>query len=520
MWRLALIAPLLMLEACSGCSDAVLAGMPDAALDVAVEPDMEVVAEPHIDPRPEPVIDVVELDPVEEATDPGLEPLPDCVVDEDAVVDASRWVITIGSEQYEHTKHVAVGHDGRIFVSTSQFSGYPGRFLLLEVDGMGDVLAQTAWEGVITYSPYADGQVPHSVVPLADRGLLLAGTTQEGAIGGLDVWLAKLDACGTLLWQKALGGPGHDASSAVIETRDGGLLVAAMTESWARAFDFDLWLVKLDSSAEIVWQECMGGVTSEYFYSPTVITEAPGGTIYAAAFTHSLDDAHVTWLVSLDAAGRILWQRSLGTGHFDDQRTVTGLAWVDHHLILVGTAGATSESCGSAWIVKMTPSGSIVWEKTYGTLFCTSAYGVLPRGDGGFIVSGRTRHDPAEEFLYELWLASMDPDGGIDWQREIGAEHHEGVGVAALHTDGIVIVGRHSMSETSPTLTDVLVARMGLDGTFPSACSWIRDATTTGGSITTLSTLTEEEARITDGVIVDAHCTFTDVDLPVTRRCR
>ncbi len=517
MWRLVLIALFTLLHACSGCSESTLAGWPDASVDSAFEPDLEIPIEPAIDPRPEPVIDIVELDPIEEPTDPGHDPVPECTID-DAVMDVSQWVITVGSEEYEHTKHVAVGRGGRIFVAASKFSGHPGKFLLLEIDGTGSVLEQTVWEDVISYSTHAEGQVPHSVVPLADRGLLLAGTT-EGAIGGLDVWLARLDACCSVLWQKALGGPGHEASSAVIETRDGGLLVASMSESWGLAFDFDLWLVKLDSGGEIVWQECLGGLLSEYLYSPTALVEAPDGTIYAATFTHSTSEAHVTWLVSLDATGRILWQQSLGSGRLDDQRTVTSLAYVGGHLILAGTAGATDESCGSAWVVKMTPSGSIVWEKAYGSGFCTSAYGVLPRGDGGYYVSGRTRHDPSVDYLYELWLASLDADGGIAWQREVGSTHHDGSGVAAVHEDGIVIVGRHSASETSPTLTDVLVARMGLDGSFPGACAWIRDATTTSSTITTAATLTEEAARTTDGRIVGVHSPFTDVDLPVTRQC-
>jgi len=45
------------------------------------------------------------------------------------------------------------------------------------------------------------------------------------------------------------------------------------------------------------------------------------------SITESTSEANVTWLVSLDAAGGILWQQSLGSGHFDDQRTVTSLAF-------------------------------------------------------------------------------------------------------------------------------------------------------------------------------------------------
>jgi len=518
--RLALIVPILLLDACSGCGDSSLSGRADA--DTATEPAIDVTTEPRvdpvIDPLPEPTIDVPEMDPVEDPSDAGIDLVGDCTMYEDATIDTSHWMLMLGSEEYEYVSHVGVGHDGRIIVSMKQIASAPGRSLLIEIDGTGHVLAQTAWEGVIASSPDAGGQLTQSVLPLSDCGLLLAGTIQD-AIGGLDVWLAKLDPSGTLLWQKALGGPGHDTGPSIIETRDGGIVVAAATESWARSYDFDLWMVKLDSDANIVWQECMGGFWDEDMTGPGNLVEAPDGTIFVTVNTRSFSDTNDAWLVSLDARGHILWQKSLSTGDIDDNRSIHALAYIESHLILAGSEGGYGGSSDGAWIVKMRPAGSIVWEKSIGSGFSTSAYGVLPRGGGGYLIAGRTYHERVEDNLHQLWLASLDRDGGIDWQKELGNEYHDMETRAVVHEDGIVIVGNHATSHIGPSQTDVIVARLGLDGSFSGTCAWISDGTLSGSGVTTPLTVTDVEARITDGVIVDAHSTFTDVDLPFTTVC-
>jgi hypothetical protein len=520
--RLALIVPLVILDACSGCGESNLSGRADAEADTSTEPDVEITEEPATDPLPEPVVDVteiIEMDPVEEATDPGLELVGDCTTYEDAVFDTSHWVLTVGGSENEIPKDVITGHDGHIYVSATRFGGSPGQYLLLEIDAEGHVLGQTIWEDVIGNHAETSGQFHHSVTPLHDCGLLIASTTDEGAIGGLDVWLAKLDPGGTLLWQKALGGPGHDVNPSVVETRDGGILVAAMTESWARSYDTDLWLVKLDPAARIIWQECLGGFWDEYTFGSHKVVEAPDGTIFVTVNTRSFSGANDAWVVSLDPGGGILWQKSLGHGDIDDQLSAAALAFVDGYLYLAGSDAMTGATVDAAWIVKMRPAGSIVWSRSFGTDHSTQASSVIPRGDGGIIVSGTTRDESFEGIGYNAWVASLDPDGTIAWQKLIGEYQSVRSCFIARNLDGLVVTGEKDTSTSGPSPNDVMVSRFGLDGTFSGTCSWFRDADRVGPEMTTPMTITDIEPRVTDGVIVDAHSTFIDPDLTVTLRC-
>ena len=104
MCRLALVAPLVLLDACSGCGDSNLSGRADAEADTSPEPDVEIAEEPATDPVPDPVVDVTEPDPDEEVADAGIDLVGDCTMYEDAVIDTSHWLLTIGSGESFATK--------------------------------------------------------------------------------------------------------------------------------------------------------------------------------------------------------------------------------------------------------------------------------------------------------------------------------------------------------------------------------------------------------------------------------
>ena len=59
-----------------------------------------------------------------------------------------------------------------------------------------------------------------------DGGFIITGYTKSFGVSGSDVYLVKLDAAGTLQWDTPLGSAANDVGEAVIQTSDGGYLVA------------------------------------------------------------------------------------------------------------------------------------------------------------------------------------------------------------------------------------------------------------------------------------------------------
>lgn len=158
--------------------------------------------------------------------------------------------------------------------------------------------------------------------------------------------IVKLDSTGTMEWQKCLGGSKYDAAHSIQQTSDGGFIVAGETGSTigdvsGNHGSGDYWVVKLDGSGNIEWQKCLGG--NDYDVAQSVQQTSDGGFI-VAGYTSSNDgnvsgnnsaysdyyDGYYSdyWIVKLDSAGNIEWQKCLG-GSYDEyafsiQQTMEG----------------------------------------------------------------------------------------------------------------------------------------------------------------------------------------------------
>ncbi|MEO5673120.1 MAG: T9SS type A sorting domain-containing protein [Chitinophagales bacterium] len=90
--------------------------------------------------------------------------------------------------------------------------------------------------------------------------------------GKKDVWLVKMDAVGNILKQQCFGGSDDDDPYQLMQTHDGGLLFTCNTFSndgdvSGNHGSQDTWVVKLDSAWIMQWQRCIGGTAGEYVYN-------------------------------------------------------------------------------------------------------------------------------------------------------------------------------------------------------------------------------------------------------------
>lgn len=84
-----------------------------------------------------------------------------------------------------------------------------------------------------------------SIQQTEDGGYILTGRTPQNATYG-DVFLIKTDDSGRKQWNRTFGGNRTDQASSVHQTRDGGYIVSAWTNSYG-AGDYDAWLIKVES---------------------------------------------------------------------------------------------------------------------------------------------------------------------------------------------------------------------------------------------------------------------------------
>lgn len=121
------------------------------------------------------------------------------------------------------------------------------------------------------------------------------GTTGDVTeyFSGTDIWAVQIDPTGTLLWQKSLGGANHEWGHALEVTQNGDILLAGTTNSWNNHIteqfgSTDIWVISLSSEGQLMWQKSLGGAYPDEGYS--IVQSAQGGIIVAGMKGESLQD--------------------------------------------------------------------------------------------------------------------------------------------------------------------------------------------------------------------------------------
>jgi len=136
-----------------------------------------------------------------------------------------------------------------------------------------------------------------------------------------DAWLLALDADGNKIFSKVYGGSQNDVAYAMTIGNDNSLTLAGYTTSndgdvsGAKGSQ-DFWALNINLDGKLNWQRVAGGTDAEY--ANTIITDKDGG--YLLGGLSYSNDGDITaakgegdyWVVKLDAAGKMVWQRSFG----------------------------------------------------------------------------------------------------------------------------------------------------------------------------------------------------------------
>ncbi|WPO83395.1 T9SS C-terminal target domain-containing protein [Chryseobacterium sp. JJR-5R] len=289
----------------------------------------------------------------------------------------------------------------------------------------------------------AQSDQANAVAKTSDGGYIIAGYTESnngdisGNHGGQDCLVLKFNSSGILQWQKTLGGTSSDRANSILQTSDGGYIIAGDTQSnngdaSGNHGGYDCWIIKLDSTGNIQWQKMLGGTNDEYTNS--IIQTTDGG--YAIAGYTRSDDGDVSgrkgsydfWIVKLNSTGLLQWQKTLG-GTSDDRATSI-IQTADGGYAVVGSItsndGDVSGFHGGVdgWIVKLTGTGTLQWQKALGGTLGENINSIIRTNDGGYAVAGFARSndgDASGNHGYDdFWVIKLTNTGTIQWQKQLG----------------------------------------------------------------------------------------------------
>ncbi len=352
--------------------------------------------------------------------------------------------ITLGGSSNESLNAIAKTNDGGFIACGSvqstdaselQTPNGESDYLIVKYDANFNLTWTKTYGGSST-------ELAQSIVQTADGGYVVSGFTKSDDFdvsennGQKDHWILKLTSSGDIQWKKSYGFTGQDESFSIIQTQDGGFFTCGyldVTASGGLGNDDasknsnhgigDYWGLKLDANGDFEWRRYFGGSNND---KATSVLETSNGDFILTGSAES-DDFDVTnsngsydiWVIRISNTGELLWESAFGGSQIEDSFKV--IATNDGNYFVIGTTissdGNISNHFGGKdiWLLKISPEGNLIWEKSYGGNQLDSASSIIALQDGNYMISGHTRSDDVFEIKgqNDVLLIKINNDGSV-----------------------------------------------------------------------------------------------------------
>jgi gliding motility-associated-like protein len=317
--------------------------------------------------------------------------------------------------------------------------------------------------------------IPYSIKFTTDGGTIVAGYTdsKDGDVSAQaprdywDLWVVKLDKCGTPQWEKSFGGTGYESARDIVQTPDGGYMVLGETNSTDGGVcagfggTKDIWLLKLAANGTLQWQKRYGG--SGLDIGNHIELAPDGGFLIAASSTSNDGDIkgnHSTGtytdgvLIKIDANGVLQWSRCYGgtkNEELFDIEIINGTTFLCGFTNSVDGDIPPNQKNYDVWLLGIDQNGNKVISKIFGGSQNDVAYCMTKGADGSLTLAGYTTSTDGDvkgsKGSQDYWVINVSQKGKLNWQKVLGGTDAEYAKTIITDSDSSYIVGGVTYSD-------------------------------------------------------------------------
>ena len=292
-----------------------------------------------------------------------------------------------------------------------------------------------------------------------------------------DIFVARYDRAGSLVWVKPFGGPGVDYGRDIALDANGNIYITGDFQGNAnfdkmsvqsRSGSLDAYIARLNASGNIIWIKTAGGISQDYGYG--IACGVDGNCAITGCYTSRIRFNYLQlqsagssdiFVANYDSAGNLNWART-GGGRFIDKAFAIAADPMGNFFVTGFFRDSFSydklkvNSGGSSdiFLAKLNSSGHPVWIKNAGGAGIDVGYGVATDWIGNCYVTGffnETAHFGASSLSShgksDIWLAKYNPDGVVEWVKTGGgAENDVGSSVAVNQLGFLACTGSFGSS--------------------------------------------------------------------------
>ncbi len=265
--------------------------------------------------------------------------------------------------------------------------------------------------------------------------------------GLLTLFFTKGDA---QTWTRTFGGSKNEAANQIIQTSDGGYLIAGNSDSYSNKQN--IYLLKTNQHGVMQWQKT---IFSNYYESAIGLTLTDAGSIFLIANSTDSIAYKKILLIKLDLSGNVLFSQNI-SGNLTE--TASGIVNAGNDLVVSGTVNNLSTG-EDIFTLKLDSLGTPIWRKEINIPNTQRNNAIKKKGNGGFLIAGVTVVGNSD-FEYAVSLNSI---GDTLWTRQTNYGYNLGgfISCATLAGDSIHIFSNNNTSTNSKNIQFVAYTSSG-----------------------------------------------------------
>ncbi|MEO6169108.1 MAG: T9SS type A sorting domain-containing protein [Chitinophagales bacterium] len=337
---------------------------------------------------------------------------------------------TFGGTGYDEGHFISATDNGGYIITglSESFDDTLGSTYLIETDSLGEMNWFTTKGG-------NDLDGGNSVIQTTDGGYFVTNHTESFGAGDCDAYIFKTDNAGNELWSTTYGDIYDDIGHQGIQTTDGGFAITGVSVTDLNPLGNAL-LGRYNSGGELTWINFYGD--SGVDITERLLETQDGGFILAGMTSAPASGPEDILVVKTDNSGNLEWSKNFGGDSYEEAYGLAATA--DGGFVVSGFTSSFGAGAADAWLLKINEEGILQWSQTYGGAGEDRAYAVAETFDGGFILTGLT--GSFGDTLNDLFMLRTDALGNQLWIKTFGGDKaDEGRWVLACDDGGYAAIG-------------------------------------------------------------------------------
>ena len=277
-----------------------------------------------------------------------------------------------------------------------------------------------------------------------------------GNHGTSDCWVVEIDSVGTLIWQKCYGGSESESGNDIYKISSGFIIYCSTNSNNGNVTGnhggIDFWIFKIDTSGSMIWQKCFGGSQTELSNGSMLPLSSNlfiicGSTISTDGDITGNHGGYDGWIIKIDSSGNLISQKCYGGSQWDYfsfiVKTITNKYVLSGYTLSNDFDVSGNHGFYDNWVIELDTNSNIQTQKCFGGSDY-EAGAIFETFDYGYILEGVTYSNNGDvsglHGYSDAWIAVLDSNFNLTGEQCFGGTYHDGAGRVIQLSDSIFIM--------------------------------------------------------------------------------